>query len=194
MLTKDHHATGPTTAAFSRVLLSSGEVGETASGTFTVAAPSADDSNDNTTSGCAALDSSDQATQTKGKAYASREYTAPSLALYAEEELAYLPGAAAPLMDALASAIKSCHTLTIDGATLAFTVVPTPTVAGSDQTFSALASGRISGRYVSIDMQMVRVGDTVLTLTYGGIDDPSAVEAVADRLLVHATAKAKGVL
>jgi hypothetical protein len=113
-----------------------------------------------------------------------------SQGLTAHELLSYTPGAAAELK-VIEQAFSSCHTLQIDGATIAVSTSTDKAITGSDETFVLRAHGLISGHAIGIDIELARFGDCIVGSYYGGLGDPASVDDVADALLVKAAAKAR---
>ena len=171
--------------------MSAEEVGATAKNTFTAGPASPDD---NSSSGCAALDDFQKAAKGSEKAKAGRTYNTADSKLTAEDDLSYVPGQAASLFKQLKSAAGSCSSLTAGGTSLALTTLPDPSVPGSDDTVAIQATGAVSGQPVTADIFLARFSDNVLGVNYGGAVAPSDASPVVSALLNQAAAKAQPVI
>jgi hypothetical protein len=172
-------------------LLTADEVNAIGRGTFT-ATP--DNSEDDSNSGCVAVDAFSKAAKAAERAKAANSYDDQAKQLNATETLVYLPRTADAIFTALKSAIRACSSLTAGGSKLAVTVRPAPTVSGAADTLSAQATGQVAGQMLTVGVAFARVGDSVVDISYGGGLTPDQVGPVTDELLARATAKAQPVL
>lgn len=180
----------PTAEQLNGVLLAAAEVGATAHGSFTAGPASASESS---SSGCPALEAFGKAAKASEKAKGGSGFADQSGQQAAEEDLVYVPGAAA-LFATLKSAVGSCKNLSTGGDTLALSALPAPSVPGSDDTIAVQGTGQISGQTATADVFEARFGDTVVQIFYGGGVTPDKAASVASQLLQQAAAKAQPVL
>ncbi|HEX4431530.1 MAG TPA: hypothetical protein VHZ96_19840 [Frankiaceae bacterium] len=183
-----------TTAALTKVLLTSDQISATTGGAFTVNLDNSDDSSDDTSDDCPAADALDGKDQT-AQAEGDREFTSGA-GLVVDEDITYTPGKAATMFSQLRTALGECHSMTVeDNTKLTMTLVPVSVIAGSDDTIAIQATGVFPGNQeFTIRMESARYGDTVVGIVYGGLTTPAAASGVADRLLQQATGQAKSVL
>jgi hypothetical protein len=185
-----HH---PTTVALDHVLLTNEEFGATALGTFTTG-DSSDDSSADSTTDCDTVDAFNRAWRHEPKADASRDFSDESDGMFGGEEVMFLPGAAADLVDSFKLAVTDCGTFSRNGATFTYSVLPAAPVPGSDDAVAIQLSGVSGGRTIAVESEIARFGDTLVTVTFVAAGDPAATKGVADQLIKVAAAKAQPAL
>lgn len=190
LVSGSHHA--PTTEAFNGALLTLDEVSATAGDTFVIEPPdSSDDGTDDGTSSddCAGTDLSKVAGPNAVTAEADRSYSASSDGKYVDEDLSYIPGKAAAILNTLKPEVAACHSL--DGGKLAVSVLPAPPVAGSDDTFAMQFLGQVGDQTIVVDVELARFGDSLVGVSYAAPGDPDDIGATTGVLLTQAATKAK---
>ena len=189
LVSSSHHP--PTNASLQRSLLTVGQLGAAADGTFTLQAPDNSDDNSDSSDDCQGTDPSKVVGPGGVKAEASQEYADSSQGIFVDEDLVYAPGKAAAFLETIEPELTACHSLTVDGGKLAVSLLPAPPVTGSDDTFAVQATGKISGITVSVDIEMTRFGDSIVTVTYGGRGEPEEISTSSAVVLTEAAIQAK---
>ncbi len=184
-------SSGPTSADLEGVLLTADQVSQIANGQFT-ASPSTSDDNSNT--GCAALDDFSKASKDSDKAKAEQDYDTSDQSQSVTEGVVYVPDQAEELFSQLKSALGQCDSFTVAGHDLSLTQLDDPSVDGADDTLAAQASGDIEGQTFTVDLFAARFGDNVVQISYGGLVDDSSASSVGEQLLQQASDKGKDVL
>lgn len=183
-------ATGPTSAQFAAVLLNVADVNKLGIGTFTA---SAVDAAGSTPSGCAAIDvfaAASKAAKTK----AGISFDDAKSQLSAEEDITQFPNASDTLFGALKDGLSSCSTVTADGTRLALQELDDPEVDGSDDTLAAQATATVAGRTITVNIEMARFDENVLSVTFGGLQTTSEATAGMNALFSAALSKSMAVV
>lgn len=155
---------GPTAKQFEAALLTTPQLNKLKVGAFTSTPVEAAST---TSTGCAALDVFNDASKA-AKPRVTIAFEDKASKLSAEEDITLLPDTSDTLFGALKDGINSCPTITVDGSRLALQVLDDPEVDGADDTLAVQATATVAGQPFTVNIEMARFADTVLSTTFGG--------------------------
>ncbi len=193
LLTKDHHSAPPTNASLTASLLTVAEINSATGSTFAPDTSEDNSSSNDNSADCPAGDALDKASVGAEKASADRSFASAADRLFVEESMSYLPGKGAALMTQLKGVLARCHTIKIGG-TLTLTVLPAPPVPAADDSLAYQLRGTASGVAVTVEVEMVRFGDTTMSVYYGGRSSVDSLIPASETLTQAAAKKVKRAL